>query len=293
MESLPEIPRIGFDNRNNPQSSFDMVNLSFPSRTRFDDHDPRSLHQITFFILIVVTEGKGKHTIDFRDYSYERGSLLTIRKDQIHKFHDGVAEGYVLLFTEDFIVSYLEKQEAHKTLRLFNEWLGSPQLQLSDEDLGEVSSLVRHIQKEYQEVKDSYSAGIIRSLLHILISKLYRLKARIHEDIHSLKYLEPFLKFQELVEKNCFVTKKVTDYADMMAVSRKTLNNIVQSVLHKSAKKFIDEILITQIKRLLVNSTLSVKEIAFQAGFEDPSNLYKYFKKYTRLTPEGFREQHA
>ena len=78
-----------------------------------------------------------------------------------------------------------------------------------------------------------------------------------------------------------------------MGVSTKTLNNIVQSIVHKPAKIFIDEILITQIKRLLIHSPLSIKEVAYQSGFEEPTNLYKYFRKYTDITPELFRKTHT
>ena len=50
-------------------------------------------------ILLFITEGKGSHTIDFMDYTYQKGTLLTIRKDQIHKFtKSNSPQGYLLIF---------------------------------------------------------------------------------------------------------------------------------------------------------------------------------------------------
>jgi len=76
----------------------------------------------------------------------------------------------------------------------------------------------------------------------------------------------------------------------MMGISAKTANNITRSILNKSAKAFIDEECITQIKRMLLNTPLSVKEIAYEVGFEEPTHLYKFFKRQVGETPEQFRQ---
>ncbi|WP_373419094.1 helix-turn-helix domain-containing protein [Thermophagus xiamenensis] len=47
-----------------------------------------------------------------------------------------------------------------------------------------------------------------------------------------------------------------------------------------------------EAKRLLVHPNLSVKEIAYQTGFEGPTNFIKYFKKHTSLIPLQFRKQY-
>ncbi|WP_093668299.1 helix-turn-helix domain-containing protein [Tenacibaculum sp. MAR_2009_124] len=147
--------------------------------------------------------------------------------------------------------------------------------------------------KEYFEVKDSYSLSIIRSELHILITKLFRLKYKNHHTFFDRKYLNDFIEFQKLVETNVTKLSKVIDYANLMNVSTKTLNNISQSVLNVSAKTFIDDVYITQIKRLLLNSNETIKEIAYLSGFEETPNFYKYFKRHTNTTPELFRRQNT
>lgn len=287
-----EIKRIKFAQNKRPGIQFDLVMLEDLFARTDLSHRPTDLHKVDFFILLFIKDGSGLHTIDFKEYKLKRGTVLTIREDQIHKFHQSHGEGFMLLFTHDFIVSYLEKLEALKTLQLFNELLGSPKIQLNEEELADIFTLVADLHQEYFEVADEYSSGILRSLLHILISKLYRVKSKQRKIIFHKKYLEDFIHFQLLVEESCFQTKKVNDYAEKMGVTTKTLNNIVQSIMHKPAKAFIDQIVITQIKRLLINSSYSIKEIAYAAGFDEPTNLFKYFKKHTHHTPETFRKTH-
>jgi AraC-like DNA-binding protein len=64
----------------------------------------------------------------------------------------------------------------------------------------------------------------------------------------------------------------------------------VKNIVNNSAKAFIDERTIMQIKRLLISTDHSIKEIAYTAGFSDPTNFFKYFKKFTDMSPEEFRQ---
>ncbi|MEO1216960.1 MAG: helix-turn-helix transcriptional regulator [Bacteroidota bacterium] len=282
---------IKFKNRQNPQAEFDMIDLGEIFHRKDLNHSPFQLHLVNFYLIVLFEQGKSTHTIDFTDYSCKKGSLLTIRKDQIHRFHKNPsAEGKLLLFTDEFLVSYLEKLEALKSLQLFNELLGEPKIQLQEEELREVNEIVGRISHEYFNTNDDYSLGIIRSELHILIAKLYRIKSQRNQIIEDRKYISEFIQLQNLVEQYANQHSKVKAYAEMMGVSSKTLNAYTQTIVHKSAKEFIDEICTKQIKRLLINTELSVKEIAYASGFEETTNFYKYFKRQTNLTPEGFRD---
>ena len=287
-----EIKNIKFDNRKKPEIQFDLLNLDLKNllKRKDIDHDPRLIHRVDFYLILIVTSGSGQHVIDFTEYPYEKGTILTIRKDQVHRFVENDAKGYILLFTDQFLVRYLEQLEVNKTLQLFNELLASPRIRISEEEQNEIFHLIEEMSKEFFVRYDEQSEGILRSQLHILISKLYRYKQAVSSNIGDGKYLKEFIHFQQLVETQCFQTKRVKDFALQMGLSTKTLNHITRHIVGKSAKTFIDEILILKIKRQLVNSTLSIKEIAYKAGFEEPSNLYKYFRKFTHQTPEAFRK---
>lgn len=287
------IKHIKFDNQNNPKSYFEVLQIEELLNRRLD-HDIYKNHIVKFYIIFFVTDGEGYHTIDFTDYKYQKGTVLLIRKDQIHRFFRSPnVKGYLLIFTEEFILSHLNNLEASKSLQLFNELLSFPKIELntSNGEFSDFATLVRHIESEYK-FKDEYSTGITRSALHIVITKLFRIKSKKGQLSGKKKYLAEFISFQEMVEKNCFDSKKVMDYAQKMGFSSKKLNNIVQAIANKPAKTFIDEIAIMQIKRLLISTNQSIKEIAYTAGFSDPTNFFKYFKKYVGCSPEVFRKAH-
>lgn len=290
---MENLKHIEFQNRKKPTVQFDFLKLEELFERKDLDHPIENFHKVGFYAILFINEGIGYHTIDFTDYQCSKGTLLTIRKDQIHKFIiSNNLKGSLLLFTDDFLVSYLEKLEGQRVLQLFNELLGSPKLQLNETEFDDTYQIINRIQKEYSDLFDSHSLGIIRSELHILVTKLFRIKSQYGKMDFEKKYLSAYIQFQELVEKDTIKTVKVQDYAQELGISAKTLNTITRSVINKSAKEFIDDVRINQIKRLLINTNLSIKEIAFESGFEETTNFYKYFKRNTDSTPEEFRASH-
>ncbi len=285
--------QVNYDNQDNPKSYFEIVKIEELLKRKLD-HNIGKNHIVKFYIIFFVYEGQGYHTIDFTDYNYTKGTVLLVRKDQIHKFFRSPnVKGYLLIFTEEFMLSHLNRLEALKSMQLFNDLLSFPKLklQIGDNEFSDFATLVRQLEREYK-FRDDYSIGITRSVLHIIITKLFRIKSENGQFLEKKKYLSQFLEFQNLVEENCFKSKKVQFYAQKLSVSTKTVNNIVNSVVNKSAKVFIDEITILQIKRLLISTDHSIKEIAYTVGFDDPTNFFKYFKKFTGSSPEIFRKAH-
>ena len=281
---------IKFQNQQNSNAEFDIIKLEDLFHRTDIDHAPDQPHIVEFFIIILIEEGRGLHTVDFTTYEYKAGSLFTIRKDQLHKFHESKSvKGSLLLFTDGFLVSYLEKVEALKSLQLFNEFLGAPKIQLSKKELKSTADILDRIRTEYFNINDEYSLEILRSELHILIAKLSRFKSTQNEVIFKRKYLNAFIDFQNLIEIHATTYTKVNEYAKLMGVSAKTLNTISRTIINKTAKEFIDDVCIIQIKRLLINTDLSIKEIAHVSGFDETTNFYKYFRRLTNQSPEQFR----
>jgi len=241
---------------------FDIVDLEDIFRRKPKDHHQFAHHKISFYVIIIITDKKGKHSINYRDYTYDKGTVFTLRKDNIHKFYKTNAKGKFLIFTEDFIARYTDKIEILKPFQLFNEILGTPKLQLNKSDYDEIENLIYQIEKECVGVKDNFSSEITRCLIQVLLHKLFRLKSHGSNNLENKNYYLKFIALQELVEKECFKSKKVSYYANKMGVTPRTLNNTTQSIIGKHAKSFIDDIVILQIKKLLINSKLSFTKIA-------------------------------
>lgn len=64
---------------------------------------------------------------------------------------------------------------------------------------------------------------------------------------------------------------------------------MVKKVSGKTPGKWIDEVVMEEIDYLLRNSTISIKEIAYQMNFANISFFGKFVKRYTGVSPHHYR----
>jgi AraC-like DNA-binding protein len=80
----------------------------------------------------------------------------------------------------------------------------------------------------------------------------------------------------------------------MMHLSPKYFSTVIQKAVGVSASEWIEEYLITQIKRVLTTrSELSVQQVAYEFGFVESASFCRYFKRLTGQTPSQFRKSHS
>lgn len=103
------------------------------------------------------------------------------------------------------------------------------------------------------------------------------------------KIFHRFIK--ELAESNG-VQHSVKYYADQLCVSPKYLTSICRKQEGKTAGELITINTVGHVKQLLLYSSLSIKEVATQLGFENLSFFGKYVKKHLGESPNNYRKTH-
>ncbi|MEI3038591.1 MAG: AraC family transcriptional regulator [Victivallales bacterium] len=77
----------------------------------------------------------------------------------------------------------------------------------------------------------------------------------------------------------------------LTSLSRADFSALFRRTFGVPPKQYVCLRRITQAKRLLWRSRLSVKEIAERCGYENKYFFYRIFKKYTGQTPSGYRNR--
>ena len=96
-------------------------------------------------------------------------------------------------------------------------------------------------------------------------------------------------QFAHLVIENYTVSRELSFYADKMNLSSKYLSQVVLSVTGRSAQEWISRYTIHAIKTYLQNFSLDIKEIVALVNFPSQSNMSRYFKHYTDMSPTQYR----
>ena len=96
--------------------------------------------------------------------------------------------------------------------------------------------------------------------------------------------------FFSLIMQHYKENRTVAFYADTLCITPKYLTMVIKEASGKSAKDWITEYIILEIKSLLKDSALSVQEIAVRTNFPNQSSLGRFFRKHTGMSPMQYRE---
>ena len=100
-----------------------------------------------------------------------------------------------------------------------------------------------------------------------------------------------FYQFTQLLDEK-FIEYSYADlFANALQVSHKKLNEVAKSITGKTACCMAEEKIVAEAKKLLTQSRLQVKHIAWQLGYEDQYYFSRVFKKQAGISPRAYRKQ--
>lgn len=93
--------------------------------------------------------------------------------------------------------------------------------------------------------------------------------------------LSKFIEFKLVVETQLTQQPSINAIAEKLALTTNSLYRIVKEYSGTSPKNFLTNRLMIEAQRKLHYSNLSVKELAYELGFNDPDYFSRLFKKCT------------
>lgn len=283
---MSNIEQIEFINKKGQIKGFEIISL----KSYFESVDEsfiKTPYRTSFYNLIFITEGRGVHEIDFLEYTIKAGDLLIVSRDRVHRYSKFEnLEGYLIMFTEGFLCEFLSSQTS-EVKDLFKLSYLNPHIDYLDLYTETLTTLLNVINDMYKNAYEFIDNRVIALAFNTFTQILSN--SGLGESRSRYKKNETFVQFTELVEKNINNIKTVKEYADMMHVSKKTVNLMTRKAIDMSAKQYIIQQLILKIRLKLSFEQKSINEIAYTLGFTEPSNMTRFFKKNTETSPSEFR----
>ena len=246
-------------------------------------------HVLEFYALVLVTEGEYRHVLDFKEYLIKSGDLFLICPNQIHYFLDLEGfDGYIITFSENFLKDYFVSFNPIIRYELLYEFYVIKKISLDDFTSNQFIKTYFLMLDELNREYDSSQKTILQNLLSVVLHNICR--EFNNENLTSKIELDnTYIDFKDILTKEINYKYNVKYYADKLNVSIRTLQSVSKKNTNKTPKELLNESLILESKRQLLNGDILIQDVAFNLGFDDPSAFSKYFKKNTNLTPLEFR----
>jgi AraC family transcriptional regulator, transcriptional activator of pobA len=273
----------------NPQNG----NLAFKLLT-FDngsyfDHIQRN----NYYSLIWITEGSGKVKADFAEYDFGKDSLFAFSPYQPFMFSGAKIKGTALYFHPDFFCIHKHQTEVACNGVLFNN-IYQPPFTFIDESSKDILNLLLGQMKA--EMKNAALAQyeILISYLKIFLITSSRLKTlQQPESVELIADMkEPFIlqNLKDAIEKDFKKKHSASEYAEMLNISAKALAKITKNYFNKTITELISERIIIEAKRELYLTQKTIKEIAYELGYDDEHYFSRFFKTNAEVSPQFYRE---
>lgn len=263
--------------------------LHFDNNSYFD-HIQRN----NYYSLIWITDGTGTLKADFSEYSLSEDFLFSFAPYQPFLFKiDKKLKGIAIHFHPDFFCIHLHQKEVACNGVLFNNIYKPPFIQIDNTTKNTLELLIEQMKTEIQNPALAQYELLV-SYLKIFLITASRLKKEQQPEIEkALKNLkEPFIlqNLKDTIEKDFKTKHSASDYADSLNISTKALAKITKSYFNKTLTDLISERIIIEAKRELYLTNKTVKEIAYELGYQDEFYFSRFFKTNADISPQHYRE---
>ncbi|TDW15895.1 helix-turn-helix domain-containing protein [Kribbella kalugense] len=242
--------------------------------------------RLDFDLLLHLERGAAVHTVDFTDYPLRPGDVLWVRAGQVHRWGAiGNIEGPVIMFGPHMVDKHTRDVIRSHQVRPQSYW---PASELADSPVPRALDLLTiSAGPRASEQNDLRQAALAHGLASLLVQ--LTLVGPPGGMPPTPPTHEVYGWFRDHIEEHFHHWHTVSEYADRLGYSARTLNRLARLNTGLSAKELIDERVVLEAKRQLSHGDASVAEIAEELGFDDASNFSSYFRRQTQMTPGTFR----
>ena len=246
----------------------------------------RDFHAIFWF-----KKGSGSYYVDFQKYHFNAHTLVLLSKDQVHYFEplrQSEVEIQSIVFNPEFIY-----RSDHDLRHLFQFTVAThiEGIQILSVD-SKQSRIFKVISENMFEVfrlwNRTNGEHAFYHWLSLFLIHIEQLQSKTESEPLS-QNTKSLLSFNQLLESNFRSEYKVEFYLNKMGITKKALSKLTNERYKLSPKAVINERRILEIKRQLKGTSKPIKNISYSLGFDEPTNMVKYFKRHTAMTPNGFR----
>lgn len=245
--------------------------------------------------VLLCTSGSAVVSANFRRQALKKGEVAILFSD-IFFVPEKTTRDFSLMFislSEDML------EDAYHKMTSISFWdfmYDNPIFSLNDRQYLLMYNWCQQAKWCIEECSSEYRLSILSNSIYNLFmaidSELRQINAASIKQMPKNRAWTLLGKFYSLITRHCRENREVKFYADKMCITTDYLYKITNRTMQQTPKEVIDQQISLEIKSYLTSTNMSVKDIASELNFEDPSYMCRFFRRVTGYSPGEFRDKH-
>jgi len=249
-------------------------------------HRHRDLYQV-----LLLERGAVSAAIDTLSATLRAPALLIVPPEAVHSFRfTPETQGVVISFTAQ-LARWFTSTIAPEVL----DFLQQPSIWELKRDVVKKTDLEALAHMLLKEFSRSASGRVfaLYGLLTALLSNLLRVTQNVNAACGSASTdkREIVTRFHQLLEENYRRNINVSWYVQKLGISDTLLRKLCHTVEGQSPLAIVHQRLLVEAERQLRHTSMTITQIAYFLGFEDPAYFSRFFSKRVGVSPRAFRNK--
>jgi AraC-like DNA-binding protein len=263
------------------------MNLSFGENLRINNH---------LYFISLKENIQGAFKYGRKSYDFQEGSLVFMRPGQISSNGSNTEPdlgGWSIFFHPDLIRNSSVSSSIQRYS--FFDYDSNEALHISEKEKNALTAIIQKIENEIQQNIDQHTQDIIIHNIESLLkySQRYFDRQFITRKSHHKDFLIRFEQYLHAYFASEIPSKQgipsVKECGASLHMSGKYLSDLLKKETGKTLSEHIHLHIIETAKNRLLNSTMPIRQIAFDLGFDYPQHFSKVFKNIAGVSPKDYR----
>lgn len=249
---------------------------------------PLPPHRKTVFDFVFLTQGTSLRSKGLDWYEFATNTFFFLPAYQIssHEFYSPDAKGFYCHFDTEILTQNLVQPHFLNQFS-FLQFIGNPLVNVDQPTVDRLLPILQRLEQENACEKPNYTlVSAYLAALFLELQPFYHASQKVKENA-AFRITQ---QYKNALAQHIYEKQSVSDYAQLLAVTADYLNKCVKASTGKPALDLLRDMMLMEVKALLKQTSLSISEIAFKIGKEDPSDFTRFFRSKTGLTPSQYRQ---
>jgi AraC-like DNA-binding protein len=240
-------------------------------------------HRDNYYLFVLLEQGEMQMAVDFKEYHAQGVALGCILPGQVHQVTlANNISAWIICLDGMFIRD--EWKEIFETVLISGNTVVP-----DAETVHELGLCFALLDKKMQSAVQPSTRHVVCALATAIVGIIAETYRQHQSATFNKRLMSITLRFKTLLAAHLKAVKSPTQYASMLHISPSYLNEAVKKTTGFSAGYWVQSAAIFEAKRLLFYTGKSVKEIAFELGYDDHAYFTRLFTRLSGMPPTLFR----